>query len=1817
MSNTGGQNTVDSIAIVGMAGRFPGAKNLDEFWRNLRAGVESISFFSDEQLRASGVSPATLENPQYVKAAGVLDDIEMFDAPFFNFTPREAEVTDPQQRFFLECAWQALENAGYVGENFNGSIAVYAGAAMSGYMFQLYERRELLDHIGGFRAVLGNDKDFLPTWVSYKLDLKGPSVSVQTGCSTTLVAVHLACQSLLNYQCDMALAGGVTVRVPHQIGYLHQPGGLDSSDGHVRAFDAQAEGVVGGNGVGIVVLKRLEDALADRDYIHAVLRGSAVNNDGALKVGYTAPSVQGQAEVIALAQAIAGVKPEEITYVEAHGSATPIGDPIEISALTRAFKLAKKNVCAVGSVKTNIGHADAAAGAAGLLKTVLALQNKIIPPTLHFNQPNPQIDFANSPFYVNSEPVDWPANGGPRVAGVSSFGVGGTNAHVIVEEAMRQPSVVSARPWQLLVLSARSSAALETATDNLVAWLQENSEANLADVAYTLQVGRKKFDYRRALVCRDVNDALEALRTRDARRLLNSVKGTDKRPVVFMLAGVGDHYVDMGQELYAAETVFREQLDRCAQVLLPILGEDIRAVLYPGTDLTNPIKAFAPDKPDLDLRQMLRRSCARENPAAQKLNLTILTQPALFTIEYALAQLWISFGVQPQALIGYSLGEYVAACLSGVLTLEEALTLVAQRAKLIAESPSGTMLAVQLGEAEVLSLMGAELSLAAVDGPQLCVVAGPEPAAAELEQQLIARKIAFRRVQTSHALHSRMMESIAPRFAQLVAGLTLKPPKIPYISNVTGTWITATEVTTPDYWVRHLKQTVRFADGLSQLLQKPGQAWLEIGPGQTLCSLLQQHPQLDKAAEQVVLPTLPHSYDRQPESALMLNTLAQLWLTDVDIDWPKFHAREQRQRIPLPTYPFERQRYWISADPNSPARPEADGSEQRLSTVEPDTNNGQPALAHAEDYETDSLPFYPRPNLRNAYVAPNTPLEQQLAAVWQELFGIQQIGIHDKFLDLGGNSLLATQLVLRLRDTVGLNLSMRDVFDAPTLAQLAVAIDLKRQSPDAESLTFAPLAHNSTAKPLPLSFAQQRLWFMEQLAPANVAYYLPSALRLSGPLNRAALKQAFTEIIRRHEVLRTTFVIVDGQPAQVVGPAFDLPMPTIDLQHLNHSEQEAWTLKLASQYVLAPFDFLRGPLLRTSLLRINEREHILLTVMHHIISDGWSLGPLVREVKALYEAFSQGESSPLPELEIQYADFASWQRQWLASAQFQEQLAYWKKQLGGRLPLLPLPTDRPRPPVQSFRGTDDYFTLSPELTAELKELSRVQGVTLFMTLLAAFQTLLYRYSGESDVLVGTPGANRTRREVESLIGFFVNILVFRTQLSGNPTFLELLQRVKEVALGAYAHQDLPFEFLVNELHIARDLSYNPLFQVMFSWLDAGWGELKLPGLEVADTPMDVPRSQFDLTLTVQEGGGQLHFAMQYNTALFEPATIKRMSGHYEELLRSVVREPQQRLSRLSLLTEGERQQLLWEWNETAVECETSATLAQLFERQVERDARAVAVVSGELEISYGELNERANRVARHLPELEVGPETRVGLLVERRIEMVVGLLGIIKAGAAFVPLDPSHSLVRLKYMLQDAAVSVVLTQQRLQRLAKEVAAAAGNVGKVLNLDDSWAEQGSGANLPVTVDSENLACIFYPSDSPGKPKGVMFTQRNVVRLVAATEESFPFDHRDVWTFFHSLIERPIEGRRGYVLDQHMELVPQGVPGELYVGGAGVARGFQGRPDLTAERFVPDPFSGRAGARLYRTGDRVRYRAHGEFEYLTREHRQKLKQAARSA
>jgi acyl transferase domain-containing protein len=801
-----------AIAVIGMSGRFPGAKDVEQFWKNLCAGVESIVPLTDDELRAAGVTAEELGSGRYVKAAPVLDGIERFDAGLFGYTPLEARVMDPQQRLLLECAWEALEHAGYDPDKHPGDrISVFAGTRTSTYLFHLLAHRAALQPQDRLLVELGNDVSSLATRVSYKLNLTGPSTMVQTACSTSLVAIHLACQSLLMGECRMALAAATAVNVPHQAGYTHEPGSMLSPDGHVRPFDAKAEGTVFGSGAGVVVLKRLQDALADGDHVLAVVRGSAVNNDGANKASFTAPGVEGQTEVLLEALVCAGLDADAISYLEAHGTGTSLGDPIEILALNNAWRAStdKKGFCRLGTAKGNVGHLDVAAGMAGFIKTVLSLQHRQLPPMLNFTQPNPQIDFANSPFTVNTKLTEW-TGAGPLRAGVSSFGFGGTNAHVILEEAPRAEASGASRPAQLLVLSARSEAALDTATHNLAAWLREHPAAVLADVAFTLQVGRKDFDHRRALVARTAKDAAEALASR-APGLLTGVREVGDRPVVFLFPGQGAQHVNMARELYDSEPAFRAEVDACAEKLKPHLGLDLRTVLYPAP--------------------------AAEAEAAKKLEGTALTQPALFVLEYALAKLWMARGVKPRAMVGHSLGEYVAACLAGVFSLDDALALVATRGRLMQALPAGAMLAVPLPEAEVTPLLEGRLDVAAVNGPSLCVVAGPTDAVDALEAKLSARGVQARRLHTSHAFHSAMMDPILAPFTDAVRRVRLQAPKLPWVSNVTGTWIEAAQATDPAYWARHLRQPVRFAQGLRELLKDAADVLLEVGPGQTLASL--------------------------------------------------------------------------------------------------------------------------------------------------------------------------------------------------------------------------------------------------------------------------------------------------------------------------------------------------------------------------------------------------------------------------------------------------------------------------------------------------------------------------------------------------------------------------------------------------------------------------------------------------------------------------------------------------------------------------------------------------------------------------------------------------------------------------------------------------------------------------------------------------------------------------------------------------------------------------------------------------------------------
>jgi acyl transferase domain-containing protein/thioesterase domain-containing protein len=897
------------IAIVGLSVRFPGAPDHRVFWANLRDGVESIRALSKDELLAAGASSRDLENPHYVRAAAVLDGLADFDPEFFGLSPKEGAIMDPQHRHFLERCWEALEDAGHPPERFGGAIGVFAGCGMGAYFaFNLLSNPDLVRTVGLFLLRhTGNDKDFLATRASYCFDLKGPSVNIQTACSTSLVAAHVACQSLLAGECDMALAGGATIELPHGRGYVYEEGEILSPDGHCRSFDARSKGTVFGSGSGVVVLRRLADALADGDHVYAVIRGSAVNNDGAGKAGYLAPSVDGQATAIAEAIAIAGIEADELSYVECHGTGTPIGDPIEVAALTQAFRATSEGTgyCGIGSVKSNIGHLDTAAGVASLAKVALSLQHGAIPPSLHFERPNPSIEFETSPFFVNAKLAPWPADK-PRVAGVNSLGVGGTNAFMIVEAApAARPAPKRARANQLLVLSARNKRALDGACTRLASHLREHPSIALADVAYTLAIGRKAFGVRRVLAASETNEAIALLEGGDPRRVHTHSARESAPSVAFLLPGGGAQYVGMGVDLYSSEPIFREHVDRGLRLLEGKLDRDLRALW------------FAPPE-------------ARA-AAAEELERPSIQLPAIFILEYALAQLWMAWGVTPKALLGHSMGENTAACLAGVMSFEDCLGLVTLRGKLFERVPEGGMLSVPLARETIEPLLGPELDLGVVNAPELCVVSGPRVALDAFARQLEQRQVDVQRIAISIAAHSAMLTPILAEFGAYLRSIKLMPPRVPFLSNRTGTWITSEQATDPQYWVDHLRGTVNFSRCARTLLEGGDWAFLEVGPGRTLSSLVKQQPAY--RPELASIPSLRHPDEHVPDDLYFLAAYGRLWSAGLELDPKLLWPEGQRRRVPLPTYAFQRQRYWIEPGAGRVEHEEPDLAPPRLDDI--------------------------------------------------------------------------------------------------------------------------------------------------------------------------------------------------------------------------------------------------------------------------------------------------------------------------------------------------------------------------------------------------------------------------------------------------------------------------------------------------------------------------------------------------------------------------------------------------------------------------------------------------------------------------------------------------------------------------------------------------------------------------------------------------------------------------------------------------------------------------------------------------------------------
>ncbi len=1790
MSNDSPQ---EAVAIVGLAGRFPRARNLDEFWRNLRQGVECISFFEDDQVQWLPIEhPPVLSDPRYVKARGVLEKPEWFDAGFFGLNPRDAAIMDPQHRVFLECAWEALEDAGCNPDTFPGLIGVFAGASMNTYLFtNLLTNPGLVKDHGLFASMIMNDGDFVPTRVSYKLNLRGPSINVQTACSTSLVAVCLAAQSLLTYRTDVALAGGVSITFPPQRGQHHLEGGIMSNDGHCRAFDANASGTVLGDGAGIVVLKRLSEAMAEGDRIYAVIKGNAINNDGAVKIGYTAPSIDGQAECIAMAQAEAGVEPESISYVEAHGTGTPLGDPIEIAGLTKAFgaKPGMAKTCAIGSIKSNLGHLDAAAGVTGLIKTVLALQHGEIPPSLHFETPNPQLGLEKTPFFINATLKPWPRSTQPRRAGVSSFGIGGTNAHVVLEEAPLPPAVAPSRRLRhLLVVSAKTPAALDRATENLAEHLCAHPEQALADVAFSLQTRRKAFSHRRAVVADSREAAVAALNRVGEEAVAGIATGhADSTPsVAFLFPGQGAQAVNMGRELYDTEPRFRGTVNRCCELLKTKLGLDLRDVLYPGWRKSEPGMTRTTTTP-------LAQEISAEQ-ATKLLTETRLTQPALFVIEYALADLWMQHGVCPNAMIGHSLGEYVAACIAGVFTLDDALAIVAERARLMQAQPEGAMLAVRAPEERVRGFLDQSLSLAATNARGLCVVSGPFDAITALEKKLGESDVASRRLATSHAFHSAMMDGAVGPLADFIRRFPRRAPRIPFVSNVTGGWITAEQAQDPEYWARHLRHPVRFAEGVAVLLE-PGakRVLLEVGPGETLVGLARQAVAAAAAihsapSESVAAPkpapaillasSLGRAKEGASEYAAFLHAVGQLWTAGAAVEWKQLYDGEVRRYVSLPTYAFERKRYWIepgitfgakaataAADGNGLATQTAAGGHAPDRLAQPVDDGDAPLNGVGQGRAAAAT--RQRSSVSAAEAASDAPGAGATIGVLRQLFGdlsgvdLSSAAPEMTFYELGFDSLFLTQASQAVSRRFGVDVTFRQLREqlvslGKLAAHLDAAIAPRATAADhsasgvagvadpgqpasakvAAPASSAPVSESNATDStdfhlVPLSDAQRELWFASQLGhEVSSAYNESSNVRLNGPVDVAALQRAFRALVARHEALRTT--ILPGGEAQRIVHASPAELVVHDFASIDAAPRDEKVRAFIAAELEAPFDLVKGPLFRAHLLRLAPECHVIVLVVHHIICDGWSLGILQRDLGELYglecrrdgaleqatrefRATPTAITAPAASAESHSTpSLTEYLRRHAAardSASFKAAEDFWLAQFADGAPVLELPSDRPRPAERTYAGAFLLRSIPSDLTGELKTFAARHENTMFTVLLAAFNVLLHRLSGQNDLVVGIPAAAQVMDGVDDLVGHFANLLPLRTRIAGDTPFAELLGQVRRALFDALEHWRYPFGALLQRLNVARDSSRMPLANVVFNSTRLR-GALPFGDL-LGEVEGNAKRfSHFDVNFNFAVTGDSISIGAYYSTELYDEATITRWFGHFETLLRSIVAAPERRVAELPLLTESERRQLLIDWNDTAMPYDRDAVIADLFDAQAARTPDAVAIVTDNDRITYRELNSRAERLANRLRAAGVGCDTLVGVFLGRTPDLLVAILAILKSGGAYVPLDPTYPADRLEFIVSDTRMPLVVTAAKLVAQLP-----AGGFDFMVVDDESPSASRIGRTLTTPnrdqAKAESLAYVIYTSGSTGKPKGVGIIQRCVVLLVAWARQLYTPEELD--------------------------------------------------------------------------------------------------------
>lgn len=1337
----------NAIAVVGMAGRFPGANSVSAFWDNLRRGEESITTLSEDTLRAAGVGDEVLANPAYVRRAPIVDGIDEFDAEFFGFPPQFARMLDPQHRLFLQCAWHALEDSGCDPALFDGSVGVYGTCSPSGYLLHNLSSHHGQNAFMGtglnfeqFNLFLQNDKDFLATRVSHQFNLRGPSITVQTACSSSLVAIHLACQSLLSGECDMALAGGVSLSVPHHVGYWTSPGSMMSAVGHCRPFDVRADGTVFGSGVAMVALKPLQAALDAGDRIHAVIRGSAINNDGSMKMGYAAPNPAAQADVIAEAHAVAGIDASTVSYVETHGTGTPLGDPIEVQGLRNAFavsEMTRAAPCVLGSVKSNIGHLEVAAGVVGLIKTILCLKNKAIPATLHYTSPNPELRLEETPFTVQSAygPWEWE---GVRRAGVSSFGVGGTNVHIVVEEAPPVPAQAESTGPQVLLLSARNAAALEESRSNLAAALTAPDGPNLSDAAFTL-AGRRKHGVTMVAVVHDREHAATVLRAAEHDNVFvgesvgDNVESNSEH-VVFMFPGQGAQHVGMARGLYDTEPVFAEHFDACVAGFRSEMGIDLHAEIF--GDATT------------DLERIDR------------------SQPALFTVEYALARLVETYGLRAGAYIGYSTGEYIAATLAGVFDLETAIKTVALRARLMHESPPGSMVAVALGPDDLAEYL-AEFSpkgidLSAVNDPGNCVVAGPNNEIRAFSQRLREAGITARRVRATHAFHSSAMDAMAAEFGEFLSGVELRRPNTPLLSNLTGTWMSDEQITDPASWARQISSTIRFADELDVLLTDPDRILVEVGPGGSLTGSAMRHPKWASGHRAVRL--MRHPIQNIDDRDTFLLGLGQLWSAGVPVDWTP--ATGSKQHITsLPGYPFAHERHWVDPKPISWT-----GRATETHVVAGASTNGAGGPAEVS-------------------VNGQSQTEAVLRQIWMQCLGLGSIGRNDNFFDLGGDSLIAIGIATNASNA-GLDVSPQDLYGNPTLSTLAAHVDAKYAS---GGLAKPPEATSHPAVPPNVAH------FLEHGVQEAGRWRVPLILRLDAGVSIDDVRSVLTALANHHDALRLQLVDRAGTWEQhIAAPSEFESLSVRSLPESVGSElaaQRAAVLDIVAE--LTAQGDLTAVLTAVYVSGRQDGGYLALS-LHEIVADTTSREILIADIFTAFTQRVAGQDISLPPTTTSWRDWSLRSAALATHPAVLDTRDFWLES-SNKATVRPADADITEPPH------DDDLTkvssaLTVEQTSEVDDARRALGSSVEEILLAALSRTIAQTIGTGVAAVDLEGPGRSvlRPDVDlrRTIGQFTTIypIPLRCATSDDTSATELLETVRDT-LKAVPHYGIGYGLL--------------------------------------------------------------------------------------------------------------------------------------------------------------------------------------------------------------------------------------------------------------------------------------------------------------------------------------------------------------------------------------------------------------------------------------